>query len=119
MVAVRDPEARELHLSAITLAELLHGIARLPDGRRRRTLAELIEEMVAEDLNHRVVAFDELAAAHYADIVANREREGRPISAADGQIAATCRSHGAVLVTRNTHDFVGTSVELVNPWPES
>jgi len=32
------------------------------------------------------------------------------------QIAGICRQHGATLATRNTHDFVGTGVDLVDPW---
>ncbi len=32
----------------------------------------------------------------YTIVVTNRERVGRPIGTADAQIAATCRSHGAV-----------------------
>jgi toxin FitB len=55
-------------------------------------------------------------AAHYADIVVHRERLGRPISTADAQIAATCRSHGALLVTRKVDDFTDTAVEIINPW---
>ncbi len=108
----------DLYLSAITLAELLYGIARLPDGRRRTTLAQQLEAMVVDDFDHRVSAFDESAAAHYADIVVVRERAGRPISSADAQIAAICRSRGAVLATRNTGDFLGTGITVVNPWTE-
>ena len=63
-----------------------------------------------------MLAFDAAAAAHYADIVASRERSGRPISAADAQIAATCRSYGATLATRNVADFVDVGLETVNPW---
>jgi toxin FitB len=37
------------------------------------TLAELLDAMVTDDLDHRGVAFDETAAAHYADIAAQRE----------------------------------------------
>ena len=72
--------------------------------------------MVVEDFDHRVVAFDATAAAHYADIVVGRERAGRPISAADAQIAAVCRSHDAVLATRNVDDFTNTGITVVNPW---
>jgi predicted nucleic acid-binding protein len=108
--------ATDLYLSAVTVAELLFGIARLPDGRRKSALAEQVEAMIREDFAHRVVAFDETAAAHYADIAARRERAGRPISAADAQIAAICRSHGAVLATRNAADFTGTGVVVIDPW---
>lgn len=111
----RQP-ADDVFLTAVTLAELLYGVARLPDGRRKTTLAEQLEAMVAEDFDHRVAAFDETAAVHYADIVVRRERAGRPISAADAQIAAICLSHGAVLATRNSPDFTGTGITVMNPW---
>jgi hypothetical protein len=113
---VDDQTADDVYLSAVTLAELLYGIARLPEGRRREGLAGHLQAMLDDDFQHRVLAFDEIAALHYADIAASRERAGRPISAADAQIAATCRSHGAVLATRNVEDFLGTGVEAVNPW---
>lgn len=109
----------DLWLTSVTLAELLYGIGRLPDGRRKTLLAEGLEAMVALDLRHRIAPFDETAAAHYADIVVHRERSGRPISAADAQIAAICRSHGAMLATRNSADFVATGIELSNPWADA
>ena len=103
-------------LTAITVAELLYGVERLPDGRRKAELAAMVESMLRDDFDDRVLAFDAAAAAHYADIVASRERSGRPISAADAQIAATCRSYGATLATRNVADFVDVGLETVNPW---
>ena len=111
----RQPAA-DVYLTAITVAELLYGVARLPEGRRKTDIAERVEAILSEDFEHRVVAFDETAAAHYADIVVRRERGGRPISTADAQIAATCRSHGAVLATRNVDDFAGASVSIIDPW---
>ncbi len=106
----------DVYLTAVSLAELLYGIARLPDGRRKAGLAEELEAMVADDFGRRVAAFDATAAPHFADIAVRRERAGRPISFADGQIAAICRSHDAVLATRNMDDFTGTGVRLINPW---
>ncbi len=111
----RQPAA-EVHLTAITVAELLYGVARLADGARKTDLAEHIEAMLNDDFDHRVVPFDETAAIHYADIVVRRERAGRPITMADAQIAATCRSHGAVLATRNIDDFTDTGITITNPW---
>jgi hypothetical protein len=66
-----------------------------------------------------VLAFDEGAAAQYADVVCERERAGRPIGVADAQIAAICRALDAALATRNTGDFLGTGIKLVNPSPNS
>lgn len=108
--------ADDLWLTAVTLAELLYGIGRLGDGRRKADLAKRLEAMVEEDLDHRIAVFDATAASHYADIVVARERAGRPISAADAQIAAICRSHGAHLATRNVDDFASTGITIANPW---
>ena len=110
--------ATDVHLTAITVAELLDGLARLPDGTRKTDLAERIGGMLSEDFDDRVLPFDETAAAHYADIVVRRERAGRPISMADAQIAATCRSHRALLATRNIDDFDDTGLTIHDPWTQ-
>ena len=88
----------------------------LPEGRRRLALAAATEAMFAEDFEGRVLPFDEAAAVHYAEIVAARRREGRPIEAFDAQIAATARVVGAGLATRDTGDFAGCGLTLINPW---
>lgn len=108
--------AGDVFLTAVGLGEFLYGVGRLPDGRRKTTLAEQLEAMVANDFDHRVLGFDETAAAHYADIVVSRGRTGRPISTPDAQIAGICRSHGGTLATRNTGDLADTQVATVNPW---
>jgi predicted nucleic acid-binding protein len=113
---VDSQPAGDLYLTATTVAELLYGIARLPDGRRKARLAEQVEAMIDDDFDRRVLPFDLPAAPHYADIATQRELLGRPIGAADAQIAATCRSHGATLATRNVKDFDATGVTVVNPW---
>ena len=113
--ADRQP-ASEVFITAITLAELWFGIGRLPIGRRRNELAEVFDDMLTEDFERRVLDFDRVAAAHYGDLVVDRERKGRPISMADAQIAAICRSHGATIATRNVDDFADVGVEVVNPW---
>ncbi len=82
-------------------------------------LAEVFDEMLTEDFERRVLDFDGVAAVHYADIVVERERTGRPISMADAQIAAICRSHGATVATRNVDDFADVGVDIVNPWTAS
>lgn len=107
--------AGQLHTTAITVAEVEYGIARLPDGRRKERLAAMAAEVFADFANV-IVPFDARAAHRYAGIVAGRERDGLPIAAADAQIAAICASREATLATRNTRDFHGTAVAVVNPW---
>jgi predicted nucleic acid-binding protein len=108
--------AEETAVTAITVAELRYGVRRLPDGRRKAELSEAVSALVDTDFRGRVEAFDVLAAGQYADVVTMRERAGRPISTSDAQIAAICRVLNATLATRNTTDFTGTGVDLINPW---
>ncbi len=109
-------DATTIATSAITAAELLYGIARLPAGRRRDLLSEATHRVIEDDLGGRVEPFDASSAGHYAALVSGRDREGRPIGFADGQIAAICRNLGAMLATRNTSDFEGTGIDLIDPW---
>lgn len=106
----------EVATTAITAAELLYGVGRLSPGRRRSALLEAVNALLGEDLQGRVLPFDSAAAEHYAEVVADRERLGRPIGMADAQIAAVCHARGTVLATRNIKDFTDTGVDLVDPW---
>jgi predicted nucleic acid-binding protein len=106
----------ETATTAVTAAELLYGVARLPGGRRKAALEQAVRAMIDEDFRDRVEPFDRHAAAAYALVVADRDRLGQPISVADAQIAAICRARGATLATRNTKDFQDTGIELIDPW---
>ena len=112
---VRDRDRRELRTTAITLAEIRYGIARLPDGRRKQALLAAADEIFSA-FSEQVLPVDTAAAEHYAVIVSGRERAGKPIAGFDALIAAVCRSHGAALATRNVSDFEGTGIEVIDPW---
>jgi len=104
-------------ITSITLAELLAGVRRLPDGRRKHVLAARIDEAIEPYRGSRsVLAFDDFAAERYADVLAAREAAGTPISTADAQIAAICLAHDATCATRNVKDFEHTGVVVVDPW---
>ena len=111
----RNQSIADLATTSVTLAELLNGIRRMPQGKRRTQLAASIDYALMPIMEH-IFAFDVDAAVDYADIRARRESLGRPIGVQDAMIAAIARSHGATLATRNIKDFEGTGVELVNPW---
>lgn len=110
-----DPEAAGI--TAMNEAEILHGLALLPDGQRRRALQERWEQLVPMLFAGRVFAFDRTAAHWYGELLARRSSLGRPISIADAVIAATTLAQGASLATRNTGDFSGLGLSLINPWP--
>ncbi len=88
----QDPS--DLWLTAVVAAELMSGVARLPDGARKQ-VAHGVAAMLEQDFAGQVLPFDLAAASVYADLVAQRERSGKPIGMADAQIAATCLVHQA------------------------
>ncbi|MEV1242481.1 type II toxin-antitoxin system VapC family toxin [Nonomuraea sp. NPDC049750] len=116
VVAWLESLAGDVAITSVTLAELLAGVRALPDSKRRSALSATIEFALQPYRETRaVLSFDEEAAAHYADVLVVREQAGLPISTADAQIAAICRSHKAACATRNIKDFVQTGIELLDP----
>jgi toxin FitB len=110
------PENGQLFLTTITVAEILYGIELLPKGKRRAKLLAEAEAMIEQDFAGRILPFDEAAARAFPEIAAGRRRQGRPIAEFDAQIAAIAKTRGAILATRNTGDFQGCGLRLVNPW---
>lgn len=108
--------ASEVHLTALTIGEIVYGIRSLPDGRRRRDLERRFRQVAERGFAGRVLAFDEAAGVAYGEIMAERRARGRPLSVIDGQIAAIARVSGAALASRNLDDFDGCGLRLVNPF---
>lgn len=118
VIKQRPPEARVLFnrhagrmaISAVTLAELLHGAEKSsrPD----------VNLTVVEDFCSRleVLAYGAKAAAHYGAIRAALERAGQPIGVNDLHIAAHARSEGLTLVTNNLPEFERVPALQVENW---
>ena len=105
-----------MFISAVTQAEILYGVALVTQGKRREGLARAARTAFETYFRRRILPFDSEAAEAFAVLAASRRQAGRPISQADGQIAAIARSRGAALATRNVPDFAGCGVEVVDPW---
>jgi len=106
----------DVYLTAMTMAEVLHGLNWMPEGKRRTELHNAVDALFRHEFAGRILHFDEAAAMSCADLVAARERAGRPVAAFDAQIAAIAKVHSAIVATRNIKDFEFTGVALVNPW---
>ncbi len=107
----------DVWISAVTVAEIQLGISLLPAGKRKELFLDRAEQMFQEDFPDRCLPFDCEAAFEYALIVAERNRQGHPISVEDAQIAAIAITAGLALATRNTKDFSDiTGLKLVDPW---
>lgn len=109
-------DGENVYFTTVGEAELQFGLALLPAGKRRNALGKAVEEILDEDFQDRILAFDRAAARAYAVIAAARRAAGRPISQFDCQIAAITRANEAVLATRNTADFEGCGIRLIDPW---
>ena len=92
------------------------GLALLPPGQRRESLAQAFDQLLAIDLENRVLPFDAAAAAQAALLAADRQRNGRPVDIRDTQIAGIAQARRATLATRNLRHFEGLTVAVVDPW---
>lgn len=101
-------------LTVISRAELLSGVALLPDGERKDRLNRGIKRVLAPLGD--CLPVNSIAADYYATIIAKRHRVGRPISGFDALIAAIVKVHNATLATRNVKDFQDLDLEIINPW---
>jgi hypothetical protein len=108
--------AESVWITSITLFEAQFGIALLPKGRRRRTLEVAFEKLMGEDLEGRVLDFDQPAAQAAARLAAVRQRNGHSIDMRDTQIAGIILARRAKFATRNVRHFSDLSVDVVNPW---
>lgn len=109
-------EPLSVFTTAITRAEVLYGIERMPEGKRKAGLTAAVELIFVEEFQGRILPFDEQTSPWFAHLTAERERSGHPLSQMDAMIAALARQHRAMLATRNVADFSHCGIKLINPW---
>lgn len=115
-----DTQAAEtLYLSSITIAELLLGIAILPDGRRKTALDDNLRRRVLPFFEARILVFDVAAAEAYARLQARCRATGKAVAVADGYIAAIAIAHCLTVATRDTGPFVAAGLPVIDPWSAS
>lgn len=99
-------------ICSIVRGEIRYGIERLPQGRRRQELETKATKLFAVLPCEPV---PEKAGDHYAAIKLARQQKGLTLDENDLWIAATARSLGAVLITRDS-DFQQIDGLTVNDW---
>ncbi len=104
---------QSLYLSVLTLGEIRKGVERLADPVRQQPLLDWLEVELPNYFLGRIVAVDAHTADRWGRLLAGA---GRPLPAIDSLLAATALQHDLTMVTRNTADFAGLGVPLINPW---
>ena len=80
------------------------------DGHQGQMLRSWLQGMLKE-FSSQVLPFGSATAIMCAAMNIPDRRPDR-----DAMIAATAKEHGYTVVTRNTDDFAGCGVQLLNPW---
>lgn len=92
----------DFSLAVITASELLHGVHRANNEKRRSRREAFVETMLSR---LPVIAFDLIAARTHAHLWARLAAKGEAIGTHDLLIAATAMARGLEVVTRDERSF--------------
>ncbi|MDR3518473.1 MAG: type II toxin-antitoxin system VapC family toxin [Azospirillaceae bacterium] len=118
LIAWMDEHSPALFLSAVTVAEIEDGIAKLRREGATRKAADLTVwlETLLHLYGSRILPFD-TAAARVAGMLSDRARaQGKAPGFADIAIAATAKYHGLTILTRNLRHFKPLDVPALDPF---
>ncbi|MBX9458469.1 MAG: type II toxin-antitoxin system VapC family toxin [Rhizobium sp.] len=102
----------QIYLSVVTIFEIEIGIQRLSlRGDEVDRLQRWLSDQVLIAFAERILPIDQHIAMLFATTMVPTTRPYR-----DTLIAATAQHHGYTVVTRNTRDFDGLPIRLLNPW---
>ena len=105
-----EAEADRLCISAVTLAELMHGVEKSAARDHNRRALESFGARVA------ILSFDPGAATAYGAMRSDLERRGLVIGPYDMMIAAHAQSRGLVIVTNNRRELDRVRGLAVEDW---
>ncbi|MEM9740187.1 MAG: type II toxin-antitoxin system VapC family toxin [Pseudomonadota bacterium] len=109
----------ELFYTSVSISETVYGLERLPEGVRRASLTRDFETFVSKVIGDNILELDRPAAEATGAIRAERRELGLPIGVADAMIAGIARTRDLAIATRNTSDFDGIRLTLINPFEHS
>lgn len=96
--------------------ESVQGCEKLPEGKRKNEIKRYIEKI---ESTYEIIPYDSFAAEICGELRAKCEKQGKPASFYDSQIAATAIANGMVLITHNTEDYKAlqeNSILKVEDW---
>lgn len=111
-------DSDDVYLSVITIGEIIKGIEKLPDSRRKAELRTWLQDDVLTRFGGKILPLDTDVLVEWGMLTARAEIAGKPIPAVDSLIAATVIANKLTLVTRNVSDFEAVEIKIINPWDE-
>jgi predicted nucleic acid-binding protein len=104
--------AEATFISALTIGQIRQGIERLrrKDHEQADLLGRWLEGLRISYADH-IIAVDAAVAEEWG-----RMNVPAPLPVVDGLLAATAKTRGLTLVTRNTADLARSGAALLNPW---
>ena len=115
---VDNTDEGKLFLSVIAIGEIKKGIEKLIAPDRQKVLSEWLEDELLARFRDRILPIDTPVMLIWGKLVADLERQGKPMPAIDSLLAATALQGGLALVTRNEDDFAHCGVAVINPWEQ-
>ncbi len=118
LITWMDERSDALFLSAVTVAEICNGIARLERNGATARAARLTGwlDIVVHLYVDRVIPFDITAARMAGTLMDRACATGHSPGFADIAIAATASSRGLTVLTRNLRHFEPLDVRSINPF---
>ena len=111
-IKLKEIEPKDVCISSVTYAELVHGVEKSAAVERNRIALSLLLS------NIEIISFDTYAAEEYGKIRAALEKKGTPIGPLDMMIAGHSKAAGCTLVTNNVREFVRVEGLSIENWAE-
>jgi Predicted nucleic acid-binding protein, contains PIN domain len=102
VIAFYEARKNQCAISSVTWQELVYGVSKMPEGKRKNTISSFIENL---GQNIEILPYDHFSADICGKALGFLEKEGKPLPLNDTQIASTAIANGMVLVTHNAKDF--------------
>ncbi|OUL34951.1 PIN domain-containing protein [Nostoc sp. T09] len=99
-----------IFLSAITLEEICYGLSAKPNPRIQTWFNNFLVTYC------QIIPVSPEIAKRAGELRGSLQTQGKPRTKADIIIAATAEIHQIALVTRNTKDFEGCGITILNPF---
>ena len=116
---VNSLDENDIYLSVITIGEIRFGIEKLDkkyQSKKIEMLSRWLNNELMQRFEGRIVDIDNEIMLQWGEINGQLQKRGRPMPIMDSLIASSCLAKEFVLITRNSKDFYGFKIEMVNPF---